>query len=357
MQILTMWSLSLPQFAATLAAALVGLQVGLLTPPVFNAVIVLMLVTSLLGSITTSYFARQLPLLKSTPTTTEPDQWEDWLLSDLPVDKGFTVVVPIYNPLTQRYLIEMAALIAHHESGHIVPLTIVPAYVHMDDPKLLTALSQSQHLLQTAEDISRQWGTAAHSQIRIDDDIAAGISRTAREQNARLIVMGWSSREGLRAKLFGTLIDNVVWAAHCPVVVTRLQVPPVEMGRILIPVKILTPQTIRTIRFGQVFADTHDASLTLLHVCDRRTPQAEIDLFRKNLQRIMQEGPTVDHSIKFVRYDDPSTVILKASRHVDLVILRTMRRRTAGGLAVSDVTHQVMAGLTCSLVLFGEPHT
>jgi hypothetical protein len=39
------------------------------------------------------------------------------------------------------------------------------------------------------------------------------------------------------------------------------------------------------------------------------------------------------------------------------VILRSMRRRTAGGLAVSDVTHQVIDGLSCSLVLFGEPHS
>ena len=73
-QILTMWSLSLPQVAATLAAALVGLQVGLITAPVFNAVIVLMLVTSLLGSITTTRFARALPL----PTVPTPDNVEIW---------------------------------------------------------------------------------------------------------------------------------------------------------------------------------------------------------------------------------------------------------------------------------------
>jgi len=38
-------------------------------------------------------------------------------------------------------------------------------------------------------------------------------------------------------------------------------------------------------------------------------------------------------------------------------VLRSMRRRTAGGLSVSDVTHQVIDEATCSLVLFGEPHT
>ncbi|MEY3300171.1 MAG: hypothetical protein RLZZ597_3431, partial [Cyanobacteriota bacterium] len=33
------------------------------------------------------------------------------------------------------------------------------------------------------------------------------------------------------------------------------------------------------------------------------------------------------------------------------------RRRTVGGLSVSDVTHQVMDEATCSLMLFGEPHS
>ncbi|NES77290.1 MULTISPECIES: hypothetical protein [unclassified Okeania] len=45
------------------------------------------------------------------------------------------------------------------------------------------------------------------------------------------------------------------------------------------------------------------------------------------------------------------------ARYFDLVILRSMRRRTAGGLAVSDVTNEVLKELNCSLVLFGEPHS
>lgn len=357
MQILTMWSLSLPQVAATLAAALVGLEVGLITAPVFNAVIVLMLITSLAGSITTSQFARNLPLPSTQTDFAEADQWEDWLQTNASPEQPFAVVVPISNPLTQRYLIEMAAMIAHHEEGHIVPLTIAPAHIHMDDPKLMTAIARSHELLRTAEDISRYWGAKAVSQIRIDDDVAKGICRTARERNAQLIVMGWSPTEGLRAKLFGTLIDDVFWAAHCPVAVTRLQKAPVDMRRILIPVKTMTPQTVRTIRFGQVFADTHAASVTLLHVSDRRSQPGELQTFKAALKDAMQEGPTVEHTIKFVRHDDPGAVILKAARYTDLIILRSMRRRTAGGLAVSDVTHQVLDGLICSVVLFGEPHT
>ncbi|MEL6333593.1 MAG: cation:proton antiporter [Cyanobacteria bacterium J06626_26] len=357
MQILTMWSLSLPQVAATLAAALVGVQVGLIEAPVFNAIIVLMLVTSVLGSVATSSFASQLPLAPVSAAIPEVMQWDDWLEPDLIANDDFSVIVPVANPLTQRYLIEMAALIARHEGGRIVPLAIAPAHVHMDDPQLLTALSRSQKLIEAADKLSRKLKVVAAPQIRIDDDVAAGISRVAREQNAQLILMGWSPSDGLRARLFGTLIDSIVWAAHCPVAVTQLQTEPINMRRILIPVKTITPQTVRTLRFGQVFADTHDASITLLHVSDRQTSDEQLRSFKASLEEIVQIEPVVECAIKLVRHDDPATVILKASRHVDLLILRSMRRRTAGGLAVSNVTHQVLDGLTCSIVLFGEPYT
>ncbi|WP_269544689.1 hypothetical protein [Dactylococcopsis salina] len=36
---------------------------------------------------------------------------------------------------------------------------------------------------------------------------------------------------------------------------------------------------------------------------------------------------------------------------------RSLWRPTAGGLTVSDVTTEVINSLTCSLILFGEPHS
>jgi Kef-type K+ transport system membrane component KefB len=59
------WSLSLPQVAATLAATLVAFQtknaagVRLIDEPVINTVLVMVVVTSILGPILTEYFGRQ----------------------------------------------------------------------------------------------------------------------------------------------------------------------------------------------------------------------------------------------------------------------------------------------------------
>lgn len=365
-EMLTMWSLSLPQVAATLAAALAGLQVGLISESVFNAVIVLMLVTSILGPLVTAQFASSLPLPKPVSDSQEETDldpsnksiWWESQLSDQP-EQPFTVVVPIYNPLTERYLIEMAALLAHHESGAIVPVSIAKANVRMDDPRLRGAIKQSHKLLDRAIAVSEKFKVKADPRIRIDHNIAQGICRTAREENASLIVMGCSEEtSGLRTRVFGSLIDTVFWASHCPVAVMRLLDEPINIHQVLVPVKSLTSRAVRTVRFAQLFADTNQAEITFLHVCDRRTPKEEALAFKPQLQAVLNDAISqVKYQIKIVRHDDAAKVILKFAQSSEMVILRSIRRRTAGGLAVSNVTTRVIQGIACSMVLFGEPHS
>jgi len=372
---LTMWSLSMPQVAATLAAALAALQVGLINDAVFNTVIVLMLVTSLVGPLVTERFA---PKLEQPQAPIESSRQQKWLtvdgemeadeepdsssgvqpVSTLPRLKPFTIVVPVYNPLTERYLIEMAALMASYTSGMAIPLAIVKANVHMDEPQLVDDLKHGHRLLDKAIAQGEEFGLAMSPEIRIDDDVAEGISRTAREKSADLIVMGWSETTGIRARLFGNVIDSVFWSAHCPVAVTRLLEAPVNIHRILVPLKSITPQSIRTVRFAQLFASANQAEVTLLHVCDRRTPIEQYVEFETALASVLQQdGPKVNAEIKTLCGESAAAVILEAAQDCDLVVLRSVRRRTAGGLAVSDVTTAAIRELKCSVVLFGEPHT
>lgn len=353
---LTMWSLSMPQVAATLAAALAAYEVGLISESVFNAVIVLMLVTSVLGPMLTSTFASKLPQPKLEIKKEDAVPGLDG--KDAEGDRLFKVVVPVYNPLTVRYLTEMAALLARHESGIIVPLAIAKAYARMDEPQVERALKSCRRLLHRALKVSKKFQVEARPKIRIDDDVSEGISRTAKEENASLIVMGWSATGGLRARLFGNAIDNVFWSCHCPVAVVRLLEEPINIRSVLVPLKHITPQTAREVELALLFAETNNAEVRLLHVCDRRTPREQINDFSSQLEEIISKsGFEVQTSIKTIRHDDIARIIIEESMSVDLVILRSIRRRTAGGLAVSNVTMEVIQELTCSLLLFGLPNS
>ena len=373
---MTMWSLSLPQVAATLAAALAGLNAGLITNSVFNVVIVLMLVTSITGPILTARFGRKISVSQN---NLQPDSFVNYsdfnlpnsgflyddLAAELTTPKAqritdsplFRVIVPVANPQTERFLIEMSALIVRHESGLVVPLSIAKAHVHMDDPNLKRIIKRSRRRLRKALKVAEEFEVEAKPIIRIDDDVVNGISRTAREQNASLIVMGWSDTNRLRSRLFGNIIDNIFWSSHCPVAVMRLLEEPINIHQILVPIKNITAQSLRTIRFAQLFAETNQANITLLHISDRACTKEEIYDFEQELQATVetQIQPQITIDIKILQGDDVPAAIIAQANDYDMVVLRFTRRRTAGGLAVSDVTHRAINDLQCSVVLYGEP--
>jgi len=96
-EMMTMWSLSMPQVGATLAATLVGYRAGVLNEGVLNSVIVLMLVTSTLGPILTARFAPQL----HSSATLLPDDTSEETPRDSPI---CTSTAFISNTHTRRYL-------------------------------------------------------------------------------------------------------------------------------------------------------------------------------------------------------------------------------------------------------------
>ncbi|HEY9811493.1 MAG TPA: cation:proton antiporter [Halomicronema sp.] len=353
-QMLTMWSLSLPQVGATLAATLVGYKAGLLTEAVLNSVIVLMLVTATLGPVITSWIAPS--LIEESPAEFEGETGRE-IREDL--DHDFRVVVPVFNPKTQEFLIRMAALLAQHEGGKIVPLAIATAQANMDAPQMESALKRGEFLLNNAEKQGLELGVEVEPILRIDYDIDRGITHASREKNANLIVMGWGKRTGLRARLFGNVIDSVLWAAHCPVAVTRLLKSPLEFKNILVPVDNLSYEAIRPLKFAQILAMANGAKVTVLNVCDRRTTPGRIAWIESQLSILVSkwiDSNKVQVEIQCIAEGDVSRVILRAAESMDLVVLRSLPRRSAAGLAISDVTTELLEKLRCSVVLLGEPN-
>lgn len=354
-EMLTMWSLSMPQVGATLAATLVGYKAGLLTEGVLNSVIVLMLVTATLGPLITSRVAGSLVQVPTNNLPTETAITEDDLYRQQ--EGKFTVVVPVYNPQTEQYLIELAALLARQASGRIIPLAIAKASVHMNAPQVDTAYQNSRQRLNNAVQISRELGLEAEPLLRIDDAIAYGITRASREQNASVIVMGWGKRTGIGARLFGNVIDSILWATHCPVAVTRLLTSPENIRRILVPVENLTDRAIQPVKFAHLLAAANDAKITILHVCNRRSSESKVAWMRSQLSLLVAKlGLPYPIEIEIAPNDNVAGAIAIAARNYDLVILRSMQRRTSAGvLAISDLNAQLSTTLNCSIILLGEP--
>jgi Kef-type K+ transport system membrane component KefB/nucleotide-binding universal stress UspA family protein len=352
----TMWSLSIPQVAATLAAALVAYEADIINTEVFNSVILMMLVTSIVGPLVTANVGRQLAFQE--PFDESQADSLDWLppASDIPA--SFSVVVPVYNPETERSLIELAATIARYASGRVMPLAIALAQPQMDSPQLSKAIVRSRQRLETAQAISEELEAVTLPELRIDYNVAQAICHVSREENANLIVLGMGRQSNLSKRFFNNIHDEVMWASHCPVVVARLLGSPDSLKTILIPIENPSMAALRVLRFAQVLALANQGKVTLLHVCSPRSSEAQRARLKKQLEMLVDRLPPANFSveIELLARDQVVSAIAKAARSYDLVILRSQRRRTGNGLSIGDRTTPILEQLPGSVILVGEPH-
>jgi nucleotide-binding universal stress UspA family protein len=255
-------------------------------------------------------------------------------------------------------LIELAAAIARYENGRTIPLAIALAQPQMDSPQLSRALAQSRQRLEVAQAISEEFTTSPELRLRIEYNVAQAICHVSREENANLIVLGMHQRSKLGVQLFNTIQDDVLWAAHCPVVVARLLESPTTFKTILLPIENPSVDILRVLRFAQVLATVNQAKVTLLHVCSSRTSTIRQNRLRKQLDLILNRLPAADWSIEtqVLRSDIVITTILKVAHNYDLVILRSQCRRVGSGFTLGKSTSPLLNRLNGSVLLIGEPH-
>jgi Kef-type K+ transport system membrane component KefB len=187
-----MFSLSAAQAAATLAAIVVGLNVGLIDGDTVNAVMMVILVTCVVAPAAASRYAARLPR----PT---PDR-----------DLGDVVVVPMANPATAPRLVRIASVFARADGGIVVPLMVVPSETEE------AQLEQARDLDDEVMEVAQSAGAEARSVLRIDASADAGIAHTVVEQRGSLLVMGWKGGTVRREALFGGIIDRVLSRTAVP---------------------------------------------------------------------------------------------------------------------------------------------
>jgi Kef-type K+ transport system membrane component KefB len=187
-----MFSLSAAQAAATLAAIVVGLNVGLIDGETVNAVMMVILVTCVVAPAAASRYAARLPR----PT---PDR-----------DLGDVVVVPMANPATAPRLVRIASVFARADGGIVVPLIVVPSETEE------AQLEQARDLDDEVMEVAQSAGAEARSVLRIDASADAGIAHTVVEQRGSLLVMGWKGGTVRREALFGGIIDRVLSRTAIP---------------------------------------------------------------------------------------------------------------------------------------------
>ena len=368
-QMVMMWSLAMPQVAATLASAFIGYEAGLLDQTVLNAVLAMMVVTATLGPILTARSVRR--LVEPARPRSIPADHDDVVLTDddAPIDvvsRPLTIVVPVANPSTEQGLLSIASRLLSGGSqtqGQLLPLALVCPSLEEARGGLNRALASARDRLSKAAAIGRDLEVRTRCLLRLDEDIAGGMSRSALEQGADLLMIGAGRPDKVRRWFFGDLVDGVCRTAHCPVVVLNLAGRQVDsLQRILVPIKDLSASAREQFELAQrlLACESGDQCLiTLLHIVDPRLNRFERIRIEQELRRWQPRSSTASViRIQLASGPGVETKIERSSREHDLVILRSQRRQVAGlPIPTSDRTSNLVSLLNCASMVISEPLT
>jgi nucleotide-binding universal stress UspA family protein len=189
----------------TIPTLVIGLETGLFDQTLFNAAILMILLTSITSPLIVQRFAPDLQ------TATDDDQ---------PLPIFGRILVPVIDPKSQEQLLGLAALLAKVNDGEVLAVSVAK-----DQDAMKDSFTQHRDLLGRVHEVLGD----PHSEIelipRLDVTHAQGILHTAHERNATLILMGWRGKRTLRESLLGSVLDEVIWGSDTPVMVGKLSVP------------------------------------------------------------------------------------------------------------------------------------
>jgi nucleotide-binding universal stress UspA family protein len=200
-----LFSVSVAQAAATLAATVIGLELGLYGEEVVNGVMGVIAVSLFITSLSTPKFAARIE---------KPDVEERRL--------GEVVLVPTQGYSSSLpWRLRFAGQIAEASGGLVLP--VVVAIPHQDQD-----LSEARSHKDEIDDTLHSLGLAGDSRIRVDRTLTEGIEQAALENNASLVLLGWQRQRPVNTLFVESVADEVSRLVECPVAVAAIAEPPFE---------------------------------------------------------------------------------------------------------------------------------
>lgn len=205
-----LFSMSVAQAAATLAATVIGFEIGLYGPDVVNAVMVVVAISLVITSVGTNRFAPEIP-----PPVEDRRR------------PGETILVPVLGGLDDLAgVLRLGTAIAEPAGGFVQPL--VPVTTPGTD-----SLAEGRAKRAEVDRILRELGGDAETMLRVNRSVSTGLNQAALELDASLLLLGWPGPNDLRSLLVGAAYSEIIAATSVPVAIAALH-PGAEIGRVVL---------------------------------------------------------------------------------------------------------------------------
>jgi Kef-type K+ transport system membrane component KefB len=316
------FGLSVGQAAAALAITLLGLEAGVFTVEVLNAVVIMILVSAVVSPWVTERYGRRL----TTNATLEPDP-------ELAESYDPRVLLPLSPTTDPKPLLQLAFVLKDTPAS-------TPLY-------LLTVLppAASDDRVDDAEaNLGSAAGHASAAEVPVETDSrryhnpASGIVGASDDSSADLVLTGWPDERSLREVIFDDMSDQVRQRSAKPLIVAELERPINATTNVLF---VLPPEVGYHDGFDECvylvkrLAKNLGVPLRALAVGDHPSPAEYEELVRS-------VGPNLNASVTGVDDWDELRERLRDADRSDLVVLMEVSQ---GGVGWSDELRTLSEGL------------
>ncbi len=187
------FALTINQAAATLAAVMVGYNMGIFDSSVLTGTIMMIVVTCFFGSILTEKYAKEVIIEEKSNYEVEDHKILDRIL------------IPIKNPHNLKNLMEFTFYIKSSTSNE----PVYPLNVSLEGKNLEKQILDGENLLTKAVALANSALKTAIPLNRIDINVSTAISKSIKEQRISKVVFGCSDTGGSQT-LFNNVVDQFV---------------------------------------------------------------------------------------------------------------------------------------------------
>lgn len=216
------FGLSAGKAAATIAAALIGFQHGMISEDVMNGAVVMILVCCIVSTVTTERAAKRLRI-----RLTEAELRED--SATIPGEYARQLVA-VANPITADGLMKMAVFMRNRRNRY--PITAL--YVRRnDDP---TQVAMGRNALQAAVGAALAMDIEVRDVERYDLNIVAGVTNTVKETHSSDIIIGLHRRSNIVDTFYGSMVEQLLKSTDKMVFMSRCFIPVDTVERLMVAV-------------------------------------------------------------------------------------------------------------------------
>jgi nucleotide-binding universal stress UspA family protein len=249
-------------------------------------------------------------------------------------------------------------------AAHVIPQEAY-AFAHLESVEriLNEARDYARYALKQLIDPLRHRGQLCEALLG-HGNVADVLTELVQSHAADLVVAGTSSRAGLGKVLLGSVAEEIIREAPCPVLTVGPHVMAAASAGVhsIVCATDFSPGSLRAAEFAVSLAHEYQAHLTLLHVVEgvlREAPHLAIQLTEKRLREMIPPEPELLYEPEVVVEIGPvADRILGVANDLAADII-VMGVRGAGAFAQTashfgSIAHRVVSRATCPVLTVGD---